>query len=488
MHNWKRTMHAAVPAVIALVLCIPGISQGALATDTAWYSAIGLQAWQATAAGDLAALWTLRGVADQPYFNKPPLAFWLNGLPLLAIGPTVLAARLGSVLACVLCVMAAARLGRLLAGRAVGFGVGLTLALTWEFIRHSHAFSLDLWMTLFLVLAAASAAEAVGREQPHRLIRAGLWIGAALMVKPLVPLVALVPIAAWLVLAGRVRYLSWLLPCAVTALGVAAPWHLSMVALHGHAFTDQYFGKEIIDRAAAGPIADFNRGSESPAYYLGVIVGSYWPWFVTFAFGIIAYVRREGCERLRSAMCFAFIWTFGWLILLSVFPDKRPRYLLPIYPAASIVTAVLLVRLAPMRVRELWRLAGRWAVPIAVTACIVLSLAPLRLHRPEHKQWGELFTWLRARGESEVYSGGFAPQRSAQVFLATGSWPRPLRSIGEVRFNDPAPGALILYHRRDGLAPGDTESTVFSSGDLFVTRLDRTPWNPVAVADPGEGD
>ena len=115
---WARWRHALLPAAVALVLCLPGLRQGALATDTAWYTAIAWQAWSDALDGKWWALWTLRGVADQHYFNKPPLAFWLNGLPLIATGPTVAGARLGSVLACVLCVLATARLGRLLAGRA----------------------------------------------------------------------------------------------------------------------------------------------------------------------------------------------------------------------------------------------------------------------------------------------------------------------------------------------------------------------------------
>lgn len=486
-YNWSGTLHAVLPALVALALCVPGITQGALATDTAWYSAIAMQAWQAAASGDPAALWTLRGVADQPYFNKPPLGFWLNGVPLLVFGPTVLASRLGSVFACVLCVMASARLGRLLAGRVVGFSTALVLALTWEFIRHSHAFSLDLWMTLFLTLAAASVAESVARDQPRRLVHAGLWIGAALMVKPLVPLIAILMFGAWILVAHRTRWLTWLPLCLAAAAAVAAPWHISMWAMHGDSFAAQYFGREIIDRAAAGPVADFNRGSGSPWYYFNVILGSYWPWLATFAFGLIAFVRREGGERLHSALCFACIWTLGWLLLLSIFPDKRPRYLLVLYPVASLFTAVLMTRLAPISVRVAWRRIGRWALPVAAVAAITISASPIRLHRPEPAQWTELFTWLREQGSPDVHAGGFAPQRSAQVFLGTGRWPTPLRATNGRTLLDPPAGSLIIYHRRDGLAPGESEIVEFSSGDLIVTRLVLPPWTPAIIADPGEG-
>ena len=295
---WVRYRHALIPAAVALIVCIPKLSQGGLSTDTAWYAAIAMRAWSDAASGDPGALWSLRGVADQPYFNKPPLAFWLNGVPLAALGPTVFAARLGSVLACVLCVLAVARLGRLLGGRAVGLGAGLVLALTWEFVRHARAFSLDLWVTLFLVLAACSVAGAwhAGRSNGRVVFfaTAGVWIGLSLMAKPLVPLLALPLLGVWLFAIGRARLLGWLALSLGVALAVAAPWHVSMWSMHGDEFTSQYFGREIIDRAAAAPIAEFNRGSGSPLYYVSHLLKNYWPWLVTTLLGYIALGRAKG--------------------------------------------------------------------------------------------------------------------------------------------------------------------------------------------------
>jgi 4-amino-4-deoxy-L-arabinose transferase-like glycosyltransferase len=472
--------------MVALVLCIPGLSQGALATDTAWYTAIAAQAWQDAGAGDLGALWTLRGIDDQPYFNKPPLAFWVNGIPVGLFGPNVAAARIGSICACVLCVLAIARLGRLLAGPSIGFAAGLVLALTWEFIRHSHAFSLDLWMSLFLTLAACSVAGAHRKDIPPRVLLAGIWIGLALMVKPLVPLLALPLLGVWLCAVGRGRWLAWLLLAAGVAIAVAAPWHLSMWSIHGEAFSSQYFGREIIDRAAAGPVADVNKGSASPAYYLVVLLRAYWPWLVTFAIAALAFIRREGTSQAREALAMALFWSLGWLLLLSIFPDKRPRYLLVAYPMAALASGVLLTHLAPISVRQAWKFIGKWTLPTAILVSVAITAAPVRLHRDEPPQWAELFTWLNSKSAEQLYAGGFAPQRSAQIYLAVGRWPIPTRSAAGDRLNDPPAEALILYHRRDGLAPGVGESVQFTRGELTVTRLDTAPWSPILAPDKGE--
>lgn len=483
---WLKNRHALIPALVAVCLSIPGLTQGALATDTAWYSAIAVQAWDAAAAGDPGALWSLPGYAGQPYFNKPPLAFWLNGLPLAFLGPTVAASRLGSIVACVLCAMAISRLGRLIAGRSVGLGAGLVLALTWEFIRHGHAFSLDLWLTLFLTLAACSVASACSTNLPKNLLFTGVWIGLALMVKPLVPLIAFPLLAIWLWSNGHGRWLGWLLAAVIPVLAVAAPWHVAMWLMHGEAFTSQYFGREIIERAAAGPVADFNKGSGSPFYYAGVLLGAYWPWLATFLIAMVAFVRREGRPPVRAALALSLIWCAGWLLLLSVFPDKRPRYLLVVYPIAAIASSVLLTRLAPVRVRVVWAGVCRWALTFAAIASLAISVSPIRIHRPENPQWQALYAWLDEQGSSDIYAGAFAPQRGAQLFLNTGVWPIPTRTIAGEPLTAPVVGGFIVYHRRDGLAPGAGEALVFSDGDLLVSRLDVQPWSPVPTPDPGE--
>ena len=155
------------------------------------------------------------------------------------------------------------------------------------------------------------------------------------------------------------------------------------------------------------------------------------------------------------------------------------------YPFGAIATSILLTRLAPASVRLIWRAISVWVLPVAAAAALALSLVPVTMHRPDPPQWAALFAWLGTQ-DAPVFVGGFAPQRSAQVFLATGTWPTPTRTVAGMTIADPSPGSLILYHRRDGLAPGENETVVFAEGDLSVTRLDAQPWSPRVVADPGE--
>src|SRR5690606_9215257 len=97
-----------------------------------------------------------------------------------------------------------------------------------------------------------------------------------------------------------------------------------------------------------------------------------------------------------------------------------------------------------------------------------------------------LFAWLRGQPDGTLYVGALSPQRAAQVFLETGDWPIPTRSVSGEPITDVPPGAMLIYHRRDGLIPGPGETVLFTERDLTITRLAQTPWSPVPSADSGE--
>jgi 4-amino-4-deoxy-L-arabinose transferase-like glycosyltransferase len=476
----RHPVRSSVLAALAVML--PGLAQGDFSVDTGWYAAVALQSWRAAVGGDVSALWSLWGQGGDPgagglaYFNKPPLAFWLNGLPLLALGPSVLAARLGSVAAALLCVGVVASAARRVGGRDAALVSGLVLALTYEpFARFSHAFSLDLWLAAFVTGFFALAVTRTDRLQPSARwwLGAGVLLGLALMTKPFVALAAPIILAVGLLAARTRPPVGGLLLATVIALGVAAPWHWSMVHIHAGAFTDQYFGREVLDRASGAKTVD-----TPPAwFYLWELARGYWPWLAAFVLAGAACVRRWGdaqAERPRSwsVAVVGLVWVVLWLVLLSAFPDRRARYAAVAFPVAAIVCGMYLTSGAPAGVR---RAARRMAPVVAVVAIALgtaLSVAPIRVHRREPEQWTRFFAWYEAAGRPALYDGGMEGSRGARLYLRTGRWPRPMldhagRPIPGVT---PQAGSLVMYHRLDLLQPGPGEKVEFAEGDLVVTR------------------
>ena len=89
LRRWCRWRVWLIPIVVLFCVTLPHFGQGDwMRTDGAWYGAIGVQAWRT---GEL---WTLQAEPGTPYFNKPPLVFWIHGLVLHTLGVGAWQARL----------------------------------------------------------------------------------------------------------------------------------------------------------------------------------------------------------------------------------------------------------------------------------------------------------------------------------------------------------------------------------------------------------
>jgi 4-amino-4-deoxy-L-arabinose transferase-like glycosyltransferase len=499
----SRLVPYALPAIVWLALTLPTIAQGDYAADSAWYSAIGLQAWRT---GDL---WTLMGPPDQPYFNKPPLVFWIHGLVLWLAGPSVWAARLPTVFAGVVCVLLTVRLARAFLDRQAACASGLVLALTYEFFRRSFEISLDVWQLVFM-LAGTTAATAILRQDNDLAVHAsprsrfgpalaaGACFGLALLCKPFVALAGLVLVASWLMVErvpGIVRFISISIG---GALLVALPWHASMIWIHGGLegeFVKHYFGAEVAARAA-GEITASALWTKPWWFYLEQLATTGWPWLVLALLGTLDLALGKLRPAARPLARFALIWLLGWLIILSIFPDRRDRYAVVLHPALALLAASWLdskltfARFAPRTPR--WILATSALISAGL---LIATLAGARIHRAQDRQWADSFAILRSEGwpggpsTPALWAASLAPHRSARLYLEFGRWAKPTRTRWNDLVIDPArdmnPGDLLIYHRRDGWQPGHGEPSIWTSKDLVLRRFTGT-WHPTPTHDPGD--
>ncbi|MFN0132572.1 MAG: ArnT family glycosyltransferase [Phycisphaerales bacterium] len=490
MRRWVGVLGWVGPVVVLLAVSLPHLNQGDFRGDTGWYSAVGLSSWRS------GSLWTLEGMPGQPYFNKPPLGLWVHGLALHVLGPSVWAARLLTVLAAALAVVMTNGIGRAMLGRRAGVMSAFVLALTLEFFRRTREVSLDVWQLAFLLaalwLVVAGARRGEDRQEAGQAgerawwtVAAGVPLGLALLCKPLTALAMLPMAGAMLWALGSGRRAWWLLGAAGVAVLVAGPWHLSMWLRHGDEFVRQYLAAEVIDRAAGRLEGSANR--ESPWwFYLRQIGTAYWPWLACVVLAGLAWDRFD--DRRRRGMAAAGIWAAAWLMLVSVFPDRRDRYALPIYPGLAWVAGVWLASprwewLAALLAR------ARWRGPIeAAVVGVVFAALPIRIQSPPAKEWEQLHSWTAGEGLAgeRVWLAGQASALAARLYLRHGWWPRATMDRWGAQIGEPGAGAVVVYHRRCGLAPGPGETVAFEAGDVRVTRLDAGEWRPMKAADPGE--
>lgn len=481
--------------MVFLSLTLPHIGDGDwMRGDSAWYAAIGVQGWRT------GRLWTLFEAPGRPYFNKPPLGLWIEGMWLWLTGVGAWQARVVTVAAGAICVACVSAIARRLGGRHAGLVGGILLAVNVEFFRRTREISLDMWNAAFMLIAAWALVGVVARARDGtsggawRVVVGGVAIGAALMTKPIVGLLAPAIIGAWAVVEwwrasrsgdGRTaraaaRGLAAVLVATVIGTAIAAPWHVSMVRTHGDLFVSQYFGREIVDRAAGGLVG--GQRQTQPAWFYLANVGSAWSvWIVAGLLIVGLGGKLSRGWNVRVLWRFGLAWAVLWLVAISAFADRRDRYAIAVHAGLALVGAAVLGG----RSRRVSRVMA-WVPAAAGGGALVFALIPVSVQRGVNPQWPELFAWLKSGAVTEVWDGSFSGAPGARVYLEMGAWPRQTRDgRGEV-VAEPGEGAVVLYHRRGGWGPGEGEVVEWSRGDLTATRKGVGPWRPVEVVDPGE--
>lgn len=470
----RRFWLYTLPILLLLAVTLPHLEQGDFRAETAHYGAIGLQCWQ-----NPALFWTPHEHPAICYFNKPPLVLWIHGWVLHVFGISLATVRLPTILAAAGCILFTIGIVRRLSGPAFAMTTGCVMAVTYEFFRRSREICLDMWQLLFMLAAAWLWVISGNRDRRHLTWLAGIPLGLALMSKPFMALVLIPILTLWLYHERRGQTLQdrgygAILAIALTAILIALPWHGSMIYLHGTAFMRQYFGHEVVQRLQG------LRNEEPWWYYLVEIGRSYWPWMIA----LIATLARLGkgfiARQHRVVLQLAAAWLVIWAIVLMVFPDKRPRYALPLYPMMAMMAAYGLCT-APWPILRKWYRRGlpRTALLVVVFGLLIHFL-PIRFQDPPEPDLTALVEWAKTRNPPLVYSAAMTAIDESTIFLKAGYWPTPLHLAPKPL----KPGSLILYSDKFAWRPPKTTRPVFRQGPYHVVEWSPAPGNaPLAGAD-----
>lgn len=441
-------------------LWLPGFNQGAFRVDTGLYAAVALRAWRE---GPLMPLFA----GDAPYFNKPPLPFWIHGAFLHVLGPDLWVARLPSLLAAIAAVMITVSAVRTLAGPRRALAAGCILALTLEFFRYTKAISLDLWLTLFIMAAIWCVARAISNPASTRrrwIVASGVPLGLALLCKPFVALLTIPIVAAWFIIERRSirQSLPALAAAALISIVIAALWYVPMHLRFGDTFLAQHVGKQTIERATGESF-----GGEPWWWYAALLAKSYWPWLIAAALGAYAFLTARLAPRHRTLARGAMLWSAAWLIALSAFAGKSGRYALPLYPMLACIAALWLAHAPPRPIAVARRAFVRWGAPVMLTGAIVMLSLGVRIHAPPPKHWEALYRFVRDHPDERIIAGSDMLWTSANIYLHTGRWPETAPSQ-DAAASTKTPHSIRIYRDHTAQAPPPGSIELWRSGPMFA--------------------
>jgi 4-amino-4-deoxy-L-arabinose transferase-like glycosyltransferase len=310
-----------VAALALYFLIFFGLSgMGVVGPDEPRYASIGREMARS---GD----WVTPRLWGSPWFEKPPLIYWMTALATRAGLDQDTAPRLPVALASLAFLLFYFRVLRREFGPAPALYATVMLGTCAGWVGYSRIGATDLPMTAAFAAAMLLSLGWVGREERKGLAAAGAWLGVAVLAKGLVPLALAIPLW-WM---GRKRWRDWVVPGVILLL-VAGPWYAAVTLRNGWAFIDEFFVRQHFARLASNSLMH----GQPVWFYLPVLFGGLFPWTP-----MLLLAGRKGLyvdRRLR----FLLGWVLFGLVFFSVSTNKLPGYLLPLLPAVAALAGVAL--------------------------------------------------------------------------------------------------------------------------------------------------
>lgn len=414
------------------LICWPAVALLCLAPMLAVLSAVPIDetrylsvAWEMRQSGD----WIQLHLNGQPYFDKPPLLFWLINLMWSTTGVSVWSARLGVLLCGAGCVALIRSCERLLAG--TNGNADALLAGTLFFALFCSVVMFDVLLSLCVVMAFLAMLRYVLLGQ-----RGALWLlftAAALGMLAKGPVMLLhllgpIALAPWWVRKERSGWRVPMTMLVVALLGGLPVLGWALFALKGLSMADAH---ELLLRQTAGRVVESFAHNRPVWWYLPLVPILLTPWWLVWRWTSMRRLLAPTTHEIAGR--FALCATVPALLGFSVVSGKQIHYLLPLLPGMALMLSHW-QRNDPMLFP-----VGRWWIPILLSI-VILAWSVTHGIRAEHAAW------------LQPLSGTFMLLAACMV-LAQRRWPVPMASTWIALLLAAAMLPLLRFHVIDGMNP-----------------------------------
>ncbi len=442
----SRTFHVFALLLIGGVLFFLNLSGTSLVDNEE--TRFALQARQMVETGD----WLVPRWSGRPLGTKPPLFHWTIGLLSVASGEvSEWTARIPSAAAALATLFLVYALGSILFGRKTGFLSALVLSTTFIFFQHARMARSDMLLTFFITLSVyLFVAGSLRAESKARLgYLLGAYGAAALATLTKGPVGIVLAVFGGLAFLGAKRkwgaFPVWghLLGVAFFA-AVATPWYVLYAQAVGREYVEGLLIRENLTRY----VNAFNH-PQPIYYYVEHFSTNLLPWSLLGLPALVYAWKR----RRESGSGFLLLWWAAIFIFFSLSTSKRDHYILPLYPAAALLTGAFLGTELLVGQGIGWRWMARLIFQGMMVALVVgsVGLAPVAWYMDRELfqaalilgaiglVTGLLALWAVRRGE---YGWGIGISLAGLLLLqVAGQW--KATPIIEAR-RSPAPSAVAL--------------------------------------------
>jgi len=316
-----------------------------------------------------------------PALDKTIFLYWLIAIAYKLFGVSEWSARLPSALAALGCLLLVYRFAHDRWGNWVALWSTLILLTNIQFFFYSRLVIFDMTLALFTTLALIEYHQALETGDPHARPRHIALMSAAMGLATLAkgPIGALLPamvIFFHLLLLRRWSFLAWrnLLLGGIVFSAIVAPW-AGWTETRYPGYLRYFFWEENILRFLT---PHFQRGE--PWYYFFIVLAcGFFPWSLLLP----STVKNTWNKSPAKDNLFLILWIVVPFLFFSASNSKLPHYILPIFPALSILTGRYINAISedPGTTRR-WVLSLPWlALLCMATYLIIGAYQPALLHR-----------------------------------------------------------------------------------------------------------
>lgn len=309
----------------------------------------------------------------EPRLEKPPLPTWIAAGVEHIAPENLVVQRYASALSATLMVLFLYLLVlRLTRNRKVGLIASLILATSVNVILMGRTVTWDIYTHSFMLGAIYFIVIALQKEgaQWSYFLLSGLFVGLSFLSKGPVSLYALfIPflISYFVVYRTSIRDKKWAIAGMVMISLIVSFWW------YGYTY---FFHQDFVVDIAQKESTAWLSHNVRPFYYYWKFAaeGGIWALFWITA---IVYFFLNKQMAYRKEYTFSFIWLLTSFILLSVIPEKKSRYLLPLLiPAAILIGLYIYQMITGMKTKSeklLFRIN-------AIVVALVLLVLPVALY------------------------------------------------------------------------------------------------------------
>lgn len=300
---------------------------------------------------------------DRARLNKPAGIYWLQSATVKTIevltgqdvSSKIWAYRLPSVLGCVLAVLLTFALGRRLFDQRTAFLGALLLGTSLMLLMQAIQARVDAVLLAVVMLAQLTLAKAwINSETVQRngLGNALLfWVaqGIGLLLKgPIVLIITLLTIITLVIVQKQFRWINTLRPLWgwIIPVMMVVPWFIAIQQASHGAFLESSVGKDFLPKLFSGQ----ESHGAPPGYYLLTGLLLLFPAVWVFPSAIKTIWKAK---KINRSVLFCLCWLIPGWILFELVPTKLPHYVMPVYPALTLLIAWAVLSLQPEANRQL---------------------------------------------------------------------------------------------------------------------------------------